>query len=111
MVHTTSPVTYVQLKKDRKGRQKEVLEVAKERDINTFTVIKSDENYHAIIDECGVTLGYRYHIKPKLLKTLEETTADLPHMGINAGKRGNYPTHYYTVWYDYSKELYESADY
>jgi hypothetical protein len=79
--------------------------------INTFMVIKSHENHHAIIDNCGVTLGYRYHIKPELLKTLEETTADLPHMGVNAGKRGNYPTRHYTVWRDYSKEPYESADY
>jgi hypothetical protein len=42
MVYMTSPVTYVQLKEDRKGRQKEVLEIAKEGDINMFTVIKSD---------------------------------------------------------------------
>jgi len=69
-------------------------------------VIKSDENHHAIIDECSVTLGYRYHIKPELLKTLEEMTADLSHMGVNTGKRGNYPTCHYTVWCDYSKELY-----
>jgi|HubBroStandDraft_2_1064218.scaffolds.fasta_scaffold69967_2 hypothetical protein len=111
MVYTTSQVTYVQLKEDRKGRQKEVLEGAKEGDINTFTVIKSHEKHHAIIDERGVILGYRYRIKPELLKTLEETTADLPHTGVNAGKRGNYPTRHYTVWRDYSKEPYESADY
>jgi hypothetical protein len=60
----TSPVMYVQLKEDRKGKQKEVLEIVKEGSINIFTVIKSDENHHAIIDECGVTLGYRYCIKP-----------------------------------------------
>ena len=111
MVHTTSPVTYVQLKEDRKGRQKEVLEVAKEEDINIFTVIKSDENHYVIIDECGVTLGYRYRIKPELLKTLEETTADLPYTGINAGKRGNYLMSHYTIWRDYSKEPYKSAEY
>jgi hypothetical protein len=88
---------YVQLKEDRKGRPKEVLEVVKKGDINTFTVIKSDENHHVIIDEHGVTLGYRYHINPKLLKTLEETTADLSHMGVNTGKRGNYLIRHYTV--------------
>jgi hypothetical protein len=55
MVHTTSLVMYVQLKEDRKGRQKEVLKIAKEGDINTFTVIKSDENHHEIIDERSVT--------------------------------------------------------
>ena len=53
-----SPVTYVQLKEDRKGRQKEVLEVVKQGDINTFMVIKSYENYHTIIDEHGEILGY-----------------------------------------------------
>ena len=58
-----------------------------------------------------MTLGYRYCIKPKLLKTLEETTADLSHMGVNAGKRGNYHTHHYTVWHNYSMEPYESTDY
>ena len=111
MVHTTSPVTYVQLKEDRKGRQKEVLEVAKEGDINTFTVIKSNENHHEIIDERGVILGYRYRIKPNLLKTLEETTANLPCTGVNAGNRGNYPTCHYTVWCNYSIELYKSSEY
>jgi hypothetical protein len=74
-------------------------------------VIKSHENHHEIIDKRGVTLGYRYRIKPELLKTLEETTANLPHMGVNTGKRGNYLTCHYTVWHDYSKEPYESADY
>ena len=78
---------------------------------NMFTVINSDEKHHAIIDERGVILGYRYRVKPELLETLKETTADLPHMGVNTGKRENYPTHHYTVWHDYSKELYESADY
>ena len=76
-----------------------------------FIVIKSDENHHVMIDERGVTLGYHYRIKPELLKMLEETTADLPHTGVNAGKRGNYLMRHYIVWCDYSKELYESADY
>ena len=56
MTYTTSPITYVRLKEDRKGRQKEVLEVANKGDINTFMVIKSDENHYVIIDEHGVTL-------------------------------------------------------
>ena len=73
------------------------MEVVKEGDIKTFTVIKSDENHYVIIDECGVTLGYGYHIKPNLLKTLEEMTANLPCTGVNAGKRENYPTRHYTV--------------
>jgi hypothetical protein len=34
----------------------------KHEDINTFTIIKSDENYHIIIDECGEILRYRYYI-------------------------------------------------
>jgi hypothetical protein len=101
----------MQLKEDRKRRQKEVLEVAKKRDINTFMVIKSDENYYVIIDERSMTLGYRYRIKPNLLKIFEEMTADLPHTGVNAGKRGNYPMCHYIVWHDYSKESYESTDY
>jgi hypothetical protein len=111
MVYIISLVTYVQLKEDRKRRQKEVLEIAKEEDINMFTVIKSDENHHMIIDEYSVTLGYRYHINPKLLKTLKETTADLPYTGVNAGKRGNYPMCHYTFWHNYSKELYINTDY
>jgi hypothetical protein len=83
----------------------------KEGDINTFMVIKSHENHHMIIDEHGVTLGYCYHIKPNLLKILEEMTANLPHTGVNAGKRGNCLIRHYIVWYDYSKEPYESANY
>ena len=111
MERTKSPVTYVELKENRKGRQKEVLEAAKEGNINTFTVIKSHANHHAIIDERDVILGYRYRINPDHLKTLKETTADLPHTGVNARNRGNYPTRHYTVWRDYSKVLFESAEY
>ena len=99
------------MKEDGKERQKEVLEVAKEGDINTFMVIKSDENHHVIIDERSMTLGYYYRIKSNLLKILEETTVDLPYIGVNTSKRGNYPTLHYTVWRDYSKEPYESVDY
>ena len=102
MTYTTSPVTYVELKEDRKGRQKDILEAAKQGDINTFTVIKSHENHHAIIDERGEILGYRYRIKPQLLETLAETTLNLPHTAVNTGNRGNYPTRHYTVWCDYS---------
>jgi hypothetical protein len=37
--------------------------VAKEgRDVNTFTVIKSHKNHHAIIDQHGEILGYRFRI-------------------------------------------------
>jgi hypothetical protein len=79
MTHTRSPVMYVELKKEKVGRQKNVVEAAQEeRNVNTFTVIQSHENYHAIIDQHGEILGYRYHIKPKLLKTIRETTAALP---------------------------------
>ena len=79
----TSLITYVQLKEDRKGRQKEVLEVAKQGDMNNFMVIKSHENYCVIIDKCDEILGYRYHIKLDLLRILDETTEDLPHTGVN----------------------------
>ena len=84
MTYTTPPITYVQLKEDRKGRQKEVLEVAKQGDMNTFMVIKSHENYYVIIDERGEILRYRYHIKTDLLRMLEETIEDLPCTGVNA---------------------------
>jgi hypothetical protein len=47
---------------DRERKQKEVLKVAKQEDINTFTVIKYDENYHVIVDEYGEILGYHYYI-------------------------------------------------
>ena len=53
IAYTKSPLTYVQLKEDRKGEWKDVLEVAKQGDISTFTVIKSYENHHAIINECS----------------------------------------------------------
>jgi hypothetical protein len=111
MTYTTSPISYMQLKEDRKGIREEVLEAAKQWDIDTFTVIKSHENYHMIIDEQCEILGYRYRIKPELLKTLEETTAALSHTEVNASNRGNYTTRHYTVWCDYSKELFESAEY
>src|SRR6266436_6181927 len=111
ITHTTSPITYVELKEDRKGVQKEVLEAAKQEDINTFMVIKFYEGYHAIIDERGEILGYRCRIEPDLLKKLEETTSNLPHTKGNAGIRGNYPTRHYAVWRDYSKEPYESSEY
>ncbi len=75
MTYTTSPVSYVELKEEKVGRRKDVVEAAQERDINTFTVINSHENHHAIIDERGEILGYRYRIKPEHLQTLEETTA------------------------------------
>jgi hypothetical protein len=58
-----------------------------------------------------VILEYRYRIKHKLLKILEEMTTNLPHIGVNISKRGNYPMCHYTVWHDYSKEPYKSGDY
>ena len=109
MTHTTSLISYVQLKEDRKGTREKVLKAAKQGDINTFTVIKSHKNHHAIIDEEHDILGYQYRIKLELLRTLEETTAALPRKGVNAGNRGNYPTCHYTVWRDYKMEPYKSA--
>ena len=97
MTYMTSLIIYIQLKEDRKGRQKEVLEAAKQGDMNTFMVIKSHKNHHAIIDKRGKILGYQYRIEPNLLRTLEETTEDLPRTGVNAGNRENYWTRYYTV--------------
>ena len=47
----TYMISYMQLKEDRKGIREEVLEAAKQGDVDTFTVIKSHENHHAIIDE------------------------------------------------------------
>jgi hypothetical protein len=111
MTYTTFLISYVQLKEDRKGTREKVLKVAKQGDINTFTVIKSHENHYAIIDEEHDILEYRYRIKPELLRMLEETTAALPRMGVNAGNRGNYPIRHYTVWRDYKMELYESSEY
>ena len=76
----------MQLKEDRKGKQKKVLETAKEGNINMFIVIKSHGNRHVIIDERSEILGYRYHIKLEPLGILEETTVDLRHTGVNTGK-------------------------
>ena len=86
MIYMISLVTYVQLKENRKGRQKEILEAVKQGNINTLTVIKSHKNHYAIIDESGEILECCYHIKPELLEILEETTADLPHTEVNTGK-------------------------
>jgi hypothetical protein len=59
MIYMTSPVSYIELKKQKVGGRKEVVEGAKkERDINTFTVIKSYDNHYAIIDERREILGY-----------------------------------------------------
>ena len=81
-----SPVTYVELKEEKVGRQKDIMEAAQEeRNVNMFTVIQSYENHHVIIDQYGEILGYRYCIKPKLLKTLREMTAALPPAKVNAG--------------------------
>src|SRR5580692_4099869 len=97
MIYTTSPVSYVELKEHKMGRWKEVVEGAKEeRDINTFTVINFHENHHAIIDERGEILGYRYRIKLEHLETLEETIAAVPPAKVNAGNRGDYPTRHYS---------------
>jgi hypothetical protein len=76
-----------------------------------FTIIKSHENHYAIIDERSVTLGYRYCIKPELLKIFKETIVDLSDMGVITSKRGNYPMYHYTVRCNYSKDLYESTNY
>jgi hypothetical protein len=112
MEYTKSPVLYFDLKEEKIGRQKDVLEAAKEgKDVNTFMVIRSHEKHHAIIDTEGEILGYRYRIKPDLLKTLEETTEALPAAKVNARNRGDYPTRHYTVWRDYSAIPFESAEY
>jgi hypothetical protein len=70
MTHTTSVISYVQLKEDRMGRQKEVLEESKQGDIKKFMVIKSHENHHVIIDERSEILRYWYRIQPELLRML-----------------------------------------
>ena len=109
--HTGSPVTYVELKEEV-GRWKDVVEAAQEeRNVNTFIVIQSHENHHAMIDQHGEILGYRYRIKPELLKTLGETTAALPPAKVNAGNRGDYLTRHYSVWCDYKAIPYASSEY
>ena len=86
MIHTRSPVTYVELKEEKVGRWKDIVEAAQEeRNVNTFTVIQSHRNHHAIIYQHGEILGYQYRIKPELLNRLRETTAALPPAKINAG--------------------------
>ena len=105
-------MTYVELKKEKVGRRKDVVEVAQEeRNVNTFTVIQSYENHNAIINQHGEILGYRYRIKPELLKTLRETTAALLPTKVNAGNREDYPTRHYSVWRDYKAIPYASAEY
>ena len=112
MTYTTSPVSYVELKEQKVGRRKEVVEgVKEERDINMFMVINSYDNHHVIIDECSEILGYRYHIKLEYLQTLEETTEALSPTKVNTSNRGNYPMCHYSVWRDYNAIPYASADY
>ena len=112
IIYTKSWISYEELKEGRKGVRKNVVEKAKgERDVNTFKVIKSDENYHAIVIEHSEILGYQYRIKRNLIQTLEETTAALPPTRVNAGNRGDYPTCHYAVWRDYSKVPYETSEY
>jgi hypothetical protein len=74
-------------------------------------IIKFYKNHHVIIDEQCEILGYRYRIKLELLRILEETTAALPCTGVNASNRENYSTRHYTVWRNYSMELFESTKY
>ena len=58
ITYTKSWISYEELKEGRKGVRKNVVEKAKgERDVNTFKVIKSDENHHAIVTEHGEILG------------------------------------------------------
>jgi hypothetical protein len=102
----------MKLKKEKVGRRKDIMKaVQEERNVNMFTVIQSHENHYMIIDQYGEILGYRYHIKPKLLNTLRETTAALPLTKVNTGNQGDYPTCHYSVWHDYSAIPYVSAEY
>jgi hypothetical protein len=102
----------VELKEEKVGRRKDVVEaVQEERNVNTFMVIQSHENHHAIIDQHDEILGYRYRIKPELLKTLKETTAALPPAKVNAGNRADYLIRHYSVWRDYKVIPYASAEY
>ena len=109
--YTLSPISYIELKKSVKGNRKDVLAAAKEGDVNNFTVIQTHPDHHAIIDEQGEVLGYRYRIKSDFLKTLAESTSNLPSSKMKAGVRGKYPTRHYTVWRDYSMIPRESSEY
>jgi hypothetical protein len=46
----------------------------KQKDINTFTIINSNENHYVIIDECGEMLRHCYCIKYELFRILKEMT-------------------------------------
>ena len=56
-----SPITYVQLNENGKGDLKKVLEAAKQGDTDTFTIIRSHENHHAIIDEHSECFTQHYN--------------------------------------------------
>jgi hypothetical protein len=58
MTYTTSLVSYVELKEQKVGRREVVERAKEEKDINMFTIIKSYDSHHVIIDERGKILGY-----------------------------------------------------
>jgi hypothetical protein len=111
MKQTLSPVTYIQLKVELKKRHVDVLDAAKVGDPNAFTVVAVGEEHHAIVDERGVILGYRYRIPGDLLTTLTESSLKLPCTGVDAGVRGQFPTRHYTVWREYALEPFLSSEY
>jgi hypothetical protein len=108
MTWTLSTVTYIELKEVlKKGH----IDAAKIGDPDTFMVIASGEEHHAIVDERGVILGYRYRIPEDLITTLTESSLKLPPTGMDAGVRGQYPTRHYAVWREYALEPFFSSEY
>jgi hypothetical protein len=111
MEFSLSPVTYGELKERFKGRHATVIDAVQQGDPASFQVIRSDDCHHAIVDETGVILGYRYRIPAELLQALIDSTSELPARNIAAGVRGQFPTRHYVVWRDYAKEPFLSAEY
>ena len=111
--NTQSPITYVTLKRDAKSTLKrlQVMNAAKAGDSSKFTVIPSSVTHHAIVDNKGFILGYRYRVPSDKLNNLIQSTASLPSTKACAGKRGQYPTCHYAIWRKYNANPFHSKEY
>ena len=111
MQRTISPITYVQLKDEKRKHYKSVLENATATNLDAFTLITSAAEHHSIIDDRGVILGYRCRIPQTLLATLSASSSQLPCTRVDAGIHGQYPTRHYAVWKEYASKPHLSSEY
>ena len=111
MQQTISPITYIQLKDEKRKHYKSVLESTTTTNLDAFTVIISAAEHHSIVDDHGVILGYQCRIPQTLLATLSASSSQLPCTRVDAGICGQYPTHHYAVWKEYASKPHLSSEY